>query len=109
MNADTQHPEEAQLFPTWLGSAEFAALWNNALPGFFAMSKHVVEATDPMANEHAGWRENCGSSPRNACAILSRGEPNTDSELIRVTQLVMNGEMTPEDAAQIVQAGLASW
>ena len=47
MNANTQHPEEAQLFLEWLGSAEFAELWNNALPGFFAMSNHVVEGVRP--------------------------------------------------------------
>lgn len=109
LNANAQHPEEARLFLDWLGSAEFAELWNNALPGFFAMSNHVVEASDPMVQVYAGWRQHCGSSPRNAYAILSRGEPNTDSELIRVTQLVMNGEMTPDEAAQTVQAGLASW
>lgn len=109
LNANTEHPEEARLFLEWLGSAEFAELWNNALPGFFAMSNHIVEAADPMVQEYAGWREHCGSSARNAYAILSRGEPNTDSELIRVTQLVMNGEMTAEEAGQTVQAGLASW
>lgn len=109
LNANAQHPEEARLFLEWLSTAEFGELWNNALPGLFAMSNHVVEVADPMVQEYASWRQNCGSSPRNAYAILSRGEPNTDTELIRVTQLVMNGGMTPDEAAQTVQTGLASW
>lgn len=109
INAASPHQEEARLLLEWMSGPEFAEIWTNTLPGFFAMSNYAVEADDPMVQEYAGWRANCGSSPRLAYAILSRGEPNTDSELIRLSQLVMNGEISPEDAADEVQAALASW
>jgi len=109
LNANSEHPEEARLFLEWLTTPEFGKLLNNNLPGFFAMSNHVVEATDPLVNEYASWKQSCEGSPRIAQAVISRGEPNTGGEIIRVTQLVMNGEMTPEEAAEEVQAALASW
>jgi raffinose/stachyose/melibiose transport system substrate-binding protein len=109
MNANTPYPDEARTFLAWLSTAEFAELWNNALPGFFTLSDHAVAIEDPLAQEFLGWRENCLSTPRNSYQILSRGEPNTDAEISRVTKLVMDQQMTPEEAAAAVQTGLESW
>ena len=35
--------------------------------------------------------------------------PNLENELWRISALVVNGEMTPEEAAAEIQAGLDSW
>lgn len=109
INAASENQEAAKLLLEWMSGPEFAEVWTNNLPGFFSMSNFAVEAGDPMVQEYAGWRENCGSSPRLAYQILSRGEPDLDTELIRLSQLVMNGEQSPEDAANEAQEGLASW
>ncbi len=109
MNANAKHPEEARKFLTWLTSEEFAKIWADAMPGFFPLSTHAVQTDDPLANTFASWREQCGSTPRISYQIISRGEPNLDAEINRVTALVMNGEMAPEEAAGVVQEGLASW
>ncbi|HEX9926861.1 MAG TPA: extracellular solute-binding protein [Anaerolineae bacterium] len=109
MNTTTAHPEEARLFLEWLTTAEFADLYSNSLPGFFSLSNHQIELTDPVAQEFVDWRNTCESTIRNSYQILSRGEPNLENELWGVSAQVINGTITPKDAAQQVQKGLESW
>jgi raffinose/stachyose/melibiose transport system substrate-binding protein len=109
MNAKTAHPEEARTFLDWVASAEFAGLYSNALPGFFSLSDEAVTLEDPIAQEVVDLRKECESTIRNSYQILSRGEPNLENELWRVSAAVINGTMTAEQAAQEVQAGLDQW
>jgi raffinose/stachyose/melibiose transport system substrate-binding protein len=109
MNAKTAHPEEAKTFLSWVASPEFATLYANALPGFFPLSNAKVTLDDPLANEFLSWRQDCQSTIRNSYQILSRGEPNLENELWRVSAAVMNKSMTPEQASQEIQQGLDSW
>lgn len=109
MNAKTAHPEEAKIFLNWVASAEFASLYSNALPGFFTLADVDVTLSDPLAQEFLDWRKTCESTIRNSYQILSRGEPNLENELWRVSAQVMNGDITPAEAAQQIQDGLAKW
>lgn len=109
MNAKTAHPEEAKIFLNWVASAEFASLYSNALPGFFTLADVDVTLSDPLAQEFLDWRQTCESTIRNSYQILSRGEPNLENELWRVSAQVMNGDITPAEAAQQIQDGLAKW
>jgi raffinose/stachyose/melibiose transport system substrate-binding protein len=101
--------EAAMTFLEWMTSAEFATLYSNALPGFFSLSNHEITLDNALAQEFLSWRGECESSIRNSYAILSRGEPNLENELWRVSAQVLNGELTAEEAAQEIQDGLASW
>lgn len=109
MNAKTPHPEAAKTFLNWVASAEFANLYSNALPGFFSLADVDVTLEDPLAQEFLSWRSECASTIRNSYQILSRGEPNLENELWRVSAQVINGDITPEEAAQQIQDGLAVW
>jgi raffinose/stachyose/melibiose transport system substrate-binding protein len=109
MNAKSAHPEEAKTFLSWVASPEFATLYANALPGFFPLSNAKVTLDDPLANEFLSWRQDCQSTIRNSYQILSRGTPNLENELWRVSAAVMNKSMTPEQAGQEIQQGLDSW
>src|SRR5512143_1725605 len=109
MNAATKHPKEARTFLEWMTSAEFATLYSNALPGFFTLSNHKVTLDDPLAQEFLNWRNECKSTIRNSYQILSRGEPNLENELWRVSAAVINGTLTPENAAKEIQDGLDKW
>ncbi len=109
MNAATAHPEEAKIFLEWVASAEFAELYSNALPGFFSLSNEAITLQNPLAQEFMSWRADCEETIRNSYQILSRGEPNLENELWRVSAAVINGTMTPEQAGQEIQAGLDSW
>jgi raffinose/stachyose/melibiose transport system substrate-binding protein len=54
-------------------------------------------------------RSTCESTIRNSYQILSRGEPNLENELWAVSAGVINGSLTPEEAAAQVQEGLEAW
>jgi len=109
MNTATEHPEEAKIFLNWVASAEFASLYSNALPGFFTLANVDVTLDDPVAQEFLSWRQDCESTIRNSYQILSRGEPNLENELWRVSAQVMNGALSPDEAAAEIQTGLESW
>lgn len=109
MNAATPHPEETKTFLEWVGSAEFAALYANALPGFFSLNSAPVEMEDPLAQEFVSWRETCHPTIRSTYQILSRGTPNLENETWNASANVLRGSETPEAAAQRLQDDLASW
>ncbi len=109
MNADTEHPEAVRTFLEWTTTAEFAELYSNEVPGFFSLANVDFELTDPLAQEFLDWREQCDTSIRNSYQILSRGEPNLENELWDVSAQVINGTLTPEEAAERVQDGLERW
>ena len=109
VNAASPNREAAETFLEWTTSAEFAALYSNALPGFFSLSSHAVELEDEVSKEFVSWRERCHSTIRNSYQILSRGTPNLENELWNVSSQVINGTMTPEEAGTTLEAGLAKW
>lgn len=109
MNAATENKDAALTFLNWVGSAEFADLYANSLPGFFSLSDHDVSMSDPLAQDFVSWRGECGSSIRPFHQILSRGTPNLANEYWIPSANVIRGTQTPEDAAKQLQDGLASW
>ena len=109
INTATEHPDEARVFLEWVGSPEFAELYSNSLPGFFSLSNHAINLEDPLAQEFISWREQCEETIRSGHQILSRGTPNLWNEMWGVSANVINGTMTPEEAATQLQDGLASW
>lgn len=109
MNANGEHQEEARTFLNWVGSAEFASLYANSLPGFFSLSNHDVAMSDPLAQEIVGWRSSCNSSIRPFHQILSRGTPNLANEYWVTSANAIRGSMTAEEAGQKLQDDLASW
>ncbi len=109
LNAASENPDEARIFLDWVASAEFAELYSNALPGFFSLSSAPITLQDPLAATIIGWRQIGESTIRNSYQILSRGEPNLENELWSVSAQVINGTLSPADAALQVQEGLALW
>jgi len=109
LNAASPNKDAARLFLEWLSSPEFAELYANSLPGFFPLSNHKVSLKDPVAQEFVNWRNTHESTIRNSYQILSRGNPNLENQLWNVSSQVINGTMTPEDAAKETQAGLEKW
>jgi len=109
LNAASENPEEARLFLEWVASQEFAELYSNALPGFFSLADFPITLDDPLANTIIGRRQIADSTIRNSYQILSRGDPNLENELWSVSAQVINGTLSPSDAASQVQNGLESW
>lgn len=109
MNAKTAHPEAAKTFLEWVGSAEFADLYANALPGFFALNSTPVTMQDPLAQEFVSWRDKCHPTIRSTYQILSRGTPNLENETWVASVNAIKGTETPEAVSAKLQEGLASW
>jgi raffinose/stachyose/melibiose transport system substrate-binding protein len=109
MNAKTKNPDAAKAFLNWVGSAEFADLYANALPGFFSLSDHKVAMKDAVAQEFVSWRGKCKATIRSTYQILSRGTPNLENETWNAAANVVKGTETPEAAAARLQKGLAGW
>jgi raffinose/stachyose/melibiose transport system substrate-binding protein len=109
INKASPNQEAARTFVEWVGSAEFAELYSNALPGFFSLSSHPITLEDPLAQEFIDWRNECSSSIRLAHQILSRGTPNLWNDMWVTSANVVNGVVTPEEAGAHLQEGLASW
>ena len=109
LNAASPNADQAKVFLEWVGSPEFAALYANALPGFFSLNSTPVEMADPLAKEFVGWRDTCKSTIRSTYQILSRGTPNLENETWNASANVIKGTETPDAAAERLQAGLASW
>ncbi|MCF6315152.1 MAG: ABC transporter substrate-binding protein [Marinosulfonomonas sp.] len=109
MNAKSAHPEETKTFLNWMGTAEFASLYANALPGFFSLSSHDVAMEDPLAQEFVSWRGKCNSTIRSTYQILSRGTPNLETETWGASVAAIKGAQIPEELGKSLQEGLASW
>ena len=109
MNAKSEHAKEAKTFLNWVGSAEFASLYANALPGFFSLSNHDVQMSDPLAQEFVSWRSQCESTIRSTYQILSRGTPNLETETWGASVAAIKGTESPDAAGKRLQEGLASW
>ncbi len=109
LNAASKNKEAARKFLQWMTTREFAELYSNALPGFFALANYEIQLTDPLAQEFVNWRKNCQSTIRSAYQILSRGTPNNELDLWNASAQVLNGTMTPKQAADMVQKNLESW
>ncbi|MCV2870774.1 ABC transporter substrate-binding protein [Defluviimonas sp. WL0050] len=109
LNAASPNADAARTFLNWVGSAEFATLYANALPGFFSLNSAPVAMEDPLAQEFVSWRDKCHSTIRSTYQILSRGTPNLETETWNASVNVIKGTETPEDASQRLQDGLASW
>jgi raffinose/stachyose/melibiose transport system substrate-binding protein len=109
LNAASPNAEAAKVFLEWMTTSEFASIYANALPGFFPLANVEVELTDPIAQEFISWRGECESTIRSAYQILSRGEPNNETDLWNASAQVLNGTMSPQEAADMVQTGLDAW
>lgn len=109
MNAASPNADAAKAFLNWVATAEFASLYANALPGFFPLSSDPVQLEDPLAQEFISWREKCNSTIRSTYQILSRGNPNLESETWNASVAVIKGAESPEAAGTRLQEGLASW
>jgi raffinose/stachyose/melibiose transport system substrate-binding protein len=109
LNAGSEKKEAATEFLEWLGTEEFQQLYVNKLPGFFSMGNTPVSYDNPLAQEFAALKEGAELTSRLALDRLSAGQPPLDDEFWRVTQLMYNSGLSPEEAAAELQAGLESW
>jgi len=109
LNAESANKEAATEFLEWLGTSEFQQLYVNKLPGFFSMGTEPVHYDNALAQEFADLKQGAQLTSRLALDRLSAGQPPLDDEIWRVSQLMYNSGLSPEEAAAELQKGLDSW
>jgi raffinose/stachyose/melibiose transport system substrate-binding protein len=108
-NPKSPNIDAAKAFTEWVGGPEFATLYSNALPGFFTLGDYQVQVADPLAQEYLSWLNGAKPTIRLAVQYLSSGQPSLDTDLGTQTAQVLNGTLSPEDAAAALQANLDAW
>ena len=109
INKKSKNKEDALKFIAWVGSQEFADIYTNKVTGFFSLSTHLIAVRDPVAKQMVDWRASCASTIRLNSQVLNRGTPSMENELWNVNAQLLNGKLTPKDAAARMQAGFAKW
>ncbi len=107
INAASEHIEEAKIFLSWLTTNESAKLLASELPGFFPMTKTSISIDNAHAQAFLDMRDNAeGTDIR---FYMPDGQPTAYSLLTDNSIKILNGEMTPEEAAQSLYDGVSSW
>lgn len=109
INAASDNKEAAKLFLEWMTTPEFAALFANELPGFFPIHTQAPEVENPHAAAFLALNEGRGLDVRWAWPVLLDGAPDGYSLMQNGAIGVINGDMTPQEAADALQEGLAQW
>lgn len=103
LNPASKNAKDAKTLLNWLASKEFAELYTEKVTGFFSLSNHEINVSDPVAAEMVGWRKQCESTIRLNAQILNRGHDDLETMYWNVGQGVVNGTLTPEDGATKLQ------
>jgi raffinose/stachyose/melibiose transport system substrate-binding protein len=109
LNAASENKEAARVFLQWLTTEEFATVLGNELPGFFPVHSKAPALTDEHAKAFLALNEGRGLDVRWAWEGLLDGEPNGYNLMQDGAIAVAAGTMTPAEAAQALQDGLAEW
>ena len=109
MNAASTHKKEARVFLKWMMTREFTKLIGNELPGFFPMHKDAPELQNEHAQAFLALNEGRGTDVRFVWEKLRQGSPDGYTLIQEGTIAVIQGEQTPQEAADALQEGLATW
>lgn len=109
INANSPNKFEARAFLDFVASKDFAELLANNVPGLFPMTDEPTTLTDDVARAFVSWRDVCKTTIRLSSQTLNRGTPQLENELWRTSAQVLEGALSPEDAAKQLQDALAGW
>ena len=109
VNARSDHKAEAQQFLDWLSAPAAAELFANELPGFFPFHKTASPIDNPYAQVFLNFNRDRSLDALWASERLGEGLPNGYSLMMAGTLGVIQGGLTPLEAAEMLQKGLSQW
>jgi len=110
LNAKSTHKEEAKLFLQWMATSEFATLFANKLPGFFPLLENADLSLDnPHSDAFLKMNEGRTTDIRWAWEGLLDSDPNGYNLMQDGAVAIIAGTKTPQQAADDLQNGLATW
>lgn len=109
LNSASKYKAEARTFLEWMAEPAAGALLANELPGFFPMQQGLPLLQDEHATAFLKLNEGRGTDVRFAWEKLRDGSPDAYNLILDNSVKVINGQVTPQRAADALQAGLAKW
>lgn len=109
LNRSSPYIKEATQFLQWMTTTAFASLIVEQLPGFFPMHKGVTDIQNKYARIFLNFNEKYKTDSRFVWGKIRDGTPSAYQLCLQSSIDVMNHLITPEQAAESLQAGLAQW
>jgi len=111
VNKSSKNQEAIMTFLKWLASPKGAQLQNKLLPGLFCSMPDSGTLDDPLMNK---WFASVGDNTSNGSIYwtyekVQSKQPGAGDLAGEAIIDMLNGKMTPEQAAKHIQDGLASW
>lgn len=111
INKKTKHMAEAKIYVNWLCGVEGAAAVANFVPGFFPSNPQVKKINDPIAKQ---WLTYVGENGQNLTIWwpfekIGASQPDASTLSQEAMAQLFAGKLTPQQAAEYVQNGLAKW
>jgi len=109
LNAASKHKEQVLEFLSWLTTPEAGSLLANELPGFFPMQNVLPQINNAHAQTFLDLNQGRDTDVRLVWEKLSDGTPSA-YDLVQYNAIaVAAGKVTPKEAADAVQEGMAQW
>jgi raffinose/stachyose/melibiose transport system substrate-binding protein len=109
LNADSPHPAEALIFLKWLTTPEFAKLLGDQLPGLFPLNLKAPPLADSHGNDFLALNAIDNGRTDIRWPLPNGGLPDGRTLMQDAALGVMQGNLTPQQAADHLQNGLAQW
>jgi raffinose/stachyose/melibiose transport system substrate-binding protein len=109
INKDSANIEAALAYANWLATPEFAALFMNAVPGFFSYVPGDYTLTNALAAEMIAATSGADITIRTTWEKLASGVPSGYDLMLEAMAGLLTDEYTPEEAAAHVEDGLEQW
>ena len=109
LNSTSPHIKEAKIFLQWMTSNEFSSLIVQQLPGFFSMHKNAAASQNKHARLFLDFNRKYKTDIRFVWGKIRDGVPSAYELSLQSSVDVMNNKITPQQAADNLQQGLAQW
>lgn len=111
LNASSEHKEEALTYLNWLLSEKAQIMLGDAAGGLFpCVAVEEGALTDPLVNKMMAFGGEDGELYTISwCMKLNGGTPTATSLADDNISLMLQGQKTAEEIAQIIQDGVATW
>jgi raffinose/stachyose/melibiose transport system substrate-binding protein len=106
--ADSADKKAALTYIKWAAGQEFAQLFMNQLPGFFAYTPGNYQLDNAVAKKMIDAAQNADLTVRTVWQHLSSQVPSGNELMEEMLIRMYNREITPKEAAERIQSGL-SW
>lgn len=111
VNKDSPYVEEALTYLKWIASAEHASLLANELPGMYPPLTIDFEISNPLSQQIMDMAkgDDVDTTGQLMWEKLSAQEPSGETLFNEACQKFFNGDITSQEAVELVQKGLDTW